>query len=156
MELRPPAGASLRRRLLYRLALPLLALFALDGALSAWAARHYANHVYDRWLYDSAQSLAQQVQLTRGAAALHLPEVAKEMFEWDAEDRILFRVEGSRSGRIAGNDVPMRGDNAVELFNLRYFDAPVDGRMMRWASSRSTLSMMVGSMVAAWTAPATN
>ena len=101
--------ASLRRRLLMRVALPLLGLFALDGALSAWAARHYANHVYDRWLYDSAQSLAQQVRLTRGQAALNLPRVAQEMFEWDAEDRILFRVEGSRSGLIAGHDVPLHG-----------------------------------------------
>lgn len=139
MELHAPSGASLRRRLLYKLALPLLALFALDGALSAWAARHYANHVYDRWLYDSAQSLAQQVRLTRGTAALHLPEVAQEMFQWDAEDRILFRVEGSRSGRIAGQDVPMHGDNAAEFFNLRYFDAPVDGRQMRWAVINSPL-----------------
>jgi len=139
MELRAPAGASLRRRLLLKLALPLLVLFALDGALSAWAARHYANHVYDRWLYDSAQSLAQQVRLTRDTAALHLPQVAQEMFEWDAEDRIRFRVEGSRSGLIAGQDVPMHGDNALQLFNLRYFDAPVDGTVMRWAVITSPL-----------------
>ncbi len=134
-----PEGASLRRRLLVRLALPLLLLFALDGALSAWAARHYANHVYDRWLYDSAQSLAQQVRLTRGIAALNLPRVAQEMFEWDSEDRILFRVEGSRTGLIAGHDVPLHGSNADERFNLRYFDAPVNGHMMRWAVVSSPL-----------------
>ncbi len=139
MEARVPAGASLRRRLLLKLALPLLLLFAGDGALSAWAARHYANHVYDRWLYDSAQSLAQQVRLTRGTAALNLPRVAQEMFEWDSEDRILFRVEGSRSGLIAGHEVPMQGSNAQHLFNLRYFDAEVDGALMRWAVLTSPL-----------------
>jgi len=131
--------ASLRRRLLMRVALPLLGLFALDGALSAWAARYYANHVYDRWLYDSAQSLAQQVRLTRGQAALNLPRVAQEMFEWDAEDRILFRVEGSRSGLIAGHDVPMTGQNEERLYNVRYFDAPVEGNSMRWAVLTSPL-----------------
>lgn len=139
MEVRAHAGASLRRRLLFKLALPLLVLFAADGALSAWAARHYANHVYDRWLYDSAQSLAQQVRLTRGTAALNLPRVAQEMFEWDADDRILFRVEGSRSGLIAGHEVPMHGTNALQLFNLRYFDAQVDGQLMRWAVLNSPL-----------------
>lgn len=139
IALDPPEEASLRRRLLLRLALPLLLLFALDGALSAWAARHYANHVYDRWLYDSAQSLAQQVRLTRGTAALHLPQVAQEMFEWDSEDRILFRVEGSRSGLIAGHDVPMHGTNGEQHFNLRYFDAEVDGSDMRWAVITSPL-----------------
>ncbi len=139
MDLRVPVGVSLRRRLLLKLALPLLALFALDGALSAWAARHYANHVYDRWLYDSAQSLAQQVRLTQDSTALHLPEVAREMFEWDAEDRVIFRVEGSRSGLIAGRAVPLHGSNAVQLFNLRYFDAAVDGNLMRWAVLTSPL-----------------
>ena len=67
--------ASLRRRLLLQVALPLLVLFALDGALSAWAAHYYANRVYDRWLSDSAQSLSQQVRLTGGQAALNLPRV---------------------------------------------------------------------------------
>lgn len=139
MASRAPVAVSLRRRFLLKLALPLLVLFALDGALSAWAARHYANHVYDRWLYDSAQSLAQQVRLTRDTTALHLPQAAREMFEWDAEDRILFRVEGSRSGLIAGQSVPMRGSNAEQGFNLRYFDAPVDGTLMRWAVLTSPL-----------------
>lgn len=131
--------ASLRRRLLLQVALPLLALFAIDGALSAWAAHYYANRVYDRWLSDSAQSLAQQVRLTGGQAALNLPRVAQEMFEWDAEDHIVFRVEGSRSGVIAGRDVPLAGGNEQRLFNVRLYDAPVDGHDMRWVRLSSPL-----------------
>lgn len=125
-------AASLRWRLVTQLALPLLALFAVSGAVSAWAARHYADRVYDRWLYDSAQTLSQQVRMTGGQAALDLPRVAQEMFEWDSEDRIVFRVEGSVTGAVAGRDVPMRGTRESRLYNVRFFDAEGDGAPMRW------------------------
>lgn len=133
------ATVSLRRRLVLRLAVPLLLLFALGGAITSWAARHHANRVYDRWLYDSAQSLAQQVRLTDGYAALNLPRVAQEMFEWDAEDHILFRVEGSSSGFIAGRDVPLHGQDEVTQDNVRFYDATVDGNAMRWVVLSSPL-----------------
>jgi len=139
MAVPTPTPASLRRRLLLQVALPLLALFALDGALSAWAARYYANRVYDRWLYDSAQSLSQQVRLTGGRAALNLPHVALEMFEWDSEDHILFRVEGSTSGVIAGREVPATGGNEQRLYNVRFYDAAADGHDMRWVRVSSAL-----------------
>ena len=53
--------ASLRRRLVLQLALPLLVLFAVGGAITSWAARHYADGIYDRSQYDLAQSLADLV-----------------------------------------------------------------------------------------------
>ncbi|MFO1323673.1 MAG: sensor histidine kinase [Burkholderiales bacterium] len=131
--------ASLRRRLILQLALPLLVLFAVGGAITFWAGRYYAGRVYDRFLYDATQNLAQQVRLTGGLAALYLPRVAQEMFEWDAQDRILFRVEGSASGRIAGRDVPLSGRDEQSLGNVRYFDADVDGNPMRWVVWSSPL-----------------
>ncbi len=127
-------AASLRRRLVTQLAVPLLALFAVSGAISAWAARHYADRVYDRWLYDSAQTLSLQVLMTGGRAQLELPRVAQEMFEWDSEDRIVFRVEGSHSGVIAGPPVPAGGEREERFHNVRFFDAPLDGTPMRWVA----------------------
>lgn len=131
--------ASLRRRLVLQLALPLLVLFAVGGAITSWAARHYADGIYDRSQYDLAQSLAQQVRLTGGFAALNLPRIAQEMFEWDTEDRIFFRVEGSASGLIAGRDVPLHGRNEASLHNVRFFDAEVEGYSMRWVVLSSPL-----------------
>ena len=100
MEQALPTPSSLRRRLASQLAVPLLVLFAIDGAISYWAVRHYANDVYDRWLYDSVHSLARQVRLSGERPALNLPPIAQEMFEWDDEDRVLFRRR-SKSGHIA-------------------------------------------------------
>ena len=48
---------SLRKRLERWLLLPLLSLFLISGAVSYGLTRHYADRVYDRWLYDSANSL---------------------------------------------------------------------------------------------------
>ena len=135
----PRTPASLRRRLIVQLALPLVALFILDGALSFWAARRYADRVYDRWLVDSAQTLAQQVRLSGGQAAFHLPRVAQEMFEFDAEDVVLFRVEGARSGVIGGRDVPRAGRNEERYPSVRFYDADVDAATMRFVELTSPL-----------------
>ena len=128
------ATVSLRRRLVTRLAIPILLLFAISGAVSYWVARHYADRVYDRWLYDSVNSLAQEIRFSGDRVALDLPRAAQEIFEWDDEDTTLFRVVGSRGGNIAGQaDLPLHGTNNDEFRNARLFDAPARGQPMRWA-----------------------
>ena len=126
---------SLRWRLAKMLVLPLLALYAISGAFAYWVARHYADQVYDRWLYDSGASLARQVRVSGGRAALDLPRAAQEIFEWDEEDVTLFRVVGSESGEIAGHpEVPLEGDRADWFRNAAFYDASVQGQPMRWVS----------------------
>lgn len=126
---------TLRWRLAKTLVLPLLVLYAISGGMAYWVARHYADRVYDRWLYDSVMSLARQVRLSGGRAALDLPRVAQEIFEWDDEDVTLFRVTGTRSGEIAGRtDLPLRGTNSESFRNAVLFNASARGTPMRWAS----------------------
>jgi two-component system, OmpR family, sensor histidine kinase TctE len=128
-------SASLRRRLAARLAIPLLLLFGVSGALSYWVARHYADRVYDRWLYDSVNSLAQEIQRSGDRVALDLPREAQEIFEWDDEDTTMYRVVGSKSGNIAGvAEVPLQGAQGEAFRNARLFDAPAFGQPMRWAA----------------------
>ncbi|HZQ63054.1 MAG TPA: sensor histidine kinase [Casimicrobiaceae bacterium] len=126
---------TLRRRLAKTLVLPLLVLYAISGGLAYGVARHYANQVYDRWLFDSAMSLARQVRLSGDHAALDLPRAAQEIFEWDDEDITLFRVVGTKSGHIAGYpDLPLHGGSSDHFRNASFYDAPARGRDMRWAS----------------------
>ena len=146
------SAPSLRGRLERWLLLPLLGLLLINGAVSYAITRHYADRVYDRWLYDSANSLAQQVRLIGGRLALELPRAAQEMFEWDDEDQTLFQVTGSRSGHIAGvADGPATDRAAVRFRNARFFDAVHKGRPMRWAALdthvstlEETVTVMVG------------
>lgn len=53
---------SLRSLLLRRLTWPLVMVVLLDVALTYFVALHFADRAYDRWLLDSARSLAQQVK----------------------------------------------------------------------------------------------
>ena len=62
-----------------RLLWPLLALFLVGAYVSYFVAAHFASLAYDRWLYDSARALAQQVRLVEGSARLELPKAAIEM-----------------------------------------------------------------------------
>ncbi len=126
---------SLRWRLARTLVLPLLLLFAISGGVAYVVAWHYAERVYDRWLYDSVASLARQVRLSAGHAALDLPRAAQEIFEWDDEDLTLFRVVGSTSGHIAGQaDLPLQGAGREAFRSARLYNAPAHGHKMRWAS----------------------
>jgi len=128
-------GDSLRWRLAKKLVLPLVALYAISGGFEYWVARHYADAVYDRWLYDSGASLARQVRVSACRAALDLPRVAQDILEWDDEDVTLFRVVGSSSGQIAGqSNLPLTGNDGEQFRNATLYNAPAQGHDMRWVS----------------------
>ena len=104
-EIKAPAtrGASIRRALLIRLALPLLAL-AAAGSLSTYVlAQYFSQRVLDQWLYDSANSLAKQVRSVDGMARLDLPRPALDILEWDLVDRFFYEVDSTRQGPMLAN-----------------------------------------------------
>lgn len=131
-----PARRSLRSRLLNRLLPPLVALFAVSGALAYVAARHHANDVQDHWLVDSAEALAQQVTLRRGEPTLDLPEAARQILQWDTQDATWYQVRGERSGHIAGHPmVPARPALGVErLRQASLYDGGILGAPVRVAA----------------------
>ena len=134
------APDSLQERLETRLLVPLLVLFLISGALSYGITRHYVHQVYDRWLYDSANSLAQGVRAIGGRAGLDLPGVAQAIFQWDDDDQTVFHVVGSKSGYIAGiPEMPYEPATPDYFRNARLFDAPLRGKVVRWAAVKVEL-----------------
>ena len=126
---------SISRALLVRLLPPMMLLLSAGAALSYGLATHYANLVYDAWLYDSASSLAIQVRAGASGPTLDFPEAAKRVFVWDVADVTSFEVRGSRSGVIAGrSDLPPAPATAGRYRNARVFDARIDGRSARVVS----------------------
>ncbi|MDB5987736.1 MAG: sensor histidine kinase [Nevskia sp.] len=127
-----PGNSSLRRRLLQLLLVPLLVLFAVSGIASYVFALHYANAVYDDWLYDSVNSLALEVKRDASGTRLDLSESAQRVFEWDAADKTYFAVFGSRSGLIGGRaDFPELPPQAHRLRLAKVYDARIDNRAVR-------------------------
>ncbi|WP_417070528.1 sensor histidine kinase N-terminal domain-containing protein [Niveibacterium terrae] len=121
---------SLRRELLRRLLWPMLVVSLLGAAVSYLLALRFADETYDQWLLDSARALAQQVEVESGQVRLELPEPALNMISWDAYDSVLFRVDSSRHGLLAGERSLPRPDSA-EGQAFAFYDTARKGQAMR-------------------------
>lgn len=133
-----PAAESLRRRFLRLLLAPLVVLFGIGGLACYAFAVHYANTVYDGWLFDSVKSLALVVERNDRGVTLDLPQSALRLFVWDVADTTYYRVTGTRSGFIAGRrDFPAMPQEVGTLVNYQgagLFDGVIDGEPVRVAS----------------------
>ena len=67
---------TLRRKLLLYLLVPLSLLWVFSGMVTYYIARNYANIAYDRALFDTVESIEEQIKFTNGQATIELPEVA--------------------------------------------------------------------------------
>jgi len=125
------ADHSLRRRLLVRLWLPLASVFLAGALLSFEVAVHFGNVVHDRWLLDSAMTLATQLRSTPTGSTIDLPRSAVEMFEWDRVDRIYEEVQSSGGRTLFGNgEIPAPAD-APAINQPRYYDGMIGGNAVR-------------------------
>lgn len=118
----------LKRELLLRLMLPLLAIVGATGVLTTVMAQRFTDRVYDRWLLDAAHSLSRQVRFdAQGQAHLELPPAAEGMLAYDEVDRTAYAVEqGERHvGGHAG--VPQQGTRERHYLHGMAFDAVLDG-----------------------------
>ncbi|MBV8062391.1 MAG: sensor histidine kinase [Nevskia sp.] len=130
------ASPGLRGRLLRLLLTPLLALFGVSGFASYAVALHYANSVYDGWLYDSANSLSLLVERDeRGKLSLDLPQPAERLFEWDVADTTYYQVAGTASGLVAGRaDLPPQPPGFEQYRNAHLYDGVIGGHPVRIAA----------------------
>ena len=87
--------SSVRRGLIFWLMPPLLALWLIGAVLTYYFVLNFANRIHDRWLLDSAVSLAQQVHVQSGHVSADLPAAVLRILEYDAVDQIYYRVTGT-------------------------------------------------------------
>jgi len=128
----PDPNSSLRGRLMLALVIPLGILFILGGVASFAIARHFADMVYDGWLFDSASSLALEVDSTPSGPSVDIPASTQRLFEWDVVDKTYFRIWGVRHGVIAGRqDLPTAGGEVDEMHGARFYGGSVDGHPVR-------------------------
>ncbi|MDD2759354.1 MAG: sensor histidine kinase N-terminal domain-containing protein [Methylomonas sp.] len=130
---------SIRTQLLSRLTWPLIVVVILDASASYFVALHYADLTYDRWLQDSAKSLAQLVKTKKDKLTFELPPIAVDVFRWDDMDKTFFKVESEASGFMAGDkglpspSIQSRG-NEEPFFS----DGDIQGQKVRIVSVLTT------------------
>jgi two-component system sensor histidine kinase TctE len=121
------------------LTLPLMLVVALDAAVSYYVALHYSDQTYDRWLLDSARSLAQQVKAHKDKITLDLPPIAVEMFRWDDMDKTFFKVESRATGFMAGDrGLPGPGIDGLGKDQPLFSDNEFQGQRIRVVSVLTT------------------
>lgn len=126
---------SLRAQLLSKLTLPLLLLVLLDAAASYYVAVYYSDQAYDRWLLDSAKSLAQEVKTQQDHVTFELPPIAVEVFRWDDMDETFYKVESQSSGFIAGDEgLPSPDITQLHQGQPLFFDGEIDDQPVRVVS----------------------
>ena len=120
---------SLRRGLIARLAPVIFILLLLDALACYYTAAHFSNVVYDRWLVDSARSLATAIKVDNGNVSLELPHVAREIFQFDEVDKTYFRVNAADQVIAGDAAVPDLGE--IGSNDPRFEDARVQGEPVR-------------------------
>ena len=127
----PRLGRQLRLRLL----VPVLLIVAATALLGGWMSKRLTDRVFDRWLLDSAHSLAQLVRFDNGRAVLDLPPAAAALLAYDDTDRTWHSV--SQGQRLVEGQVglPAAGDHGIRYLRGQAYDAQVEGRDVRVVSA---------------------
>ena len=85
---------SLRNQLFKWLLLLLLPLIFVSAIAGYFLANHFTNQVYDKSLYRTALALAGQVDTDAKHIEVNLPQIAKDLVEFDEDDSVYFRIIG--------------------------------------------------------------
>ena len=120
------AVASLRRRLLSWILLPLVALIGVNAWVGYGNAVQAANEAYDRSLYLAARTLAEELSWREGRLQLDVMKAAGYLFENHTGSRLFYKITRTDGQWLAGvadlPDAPVRTQSAVKFFALVQFD----------------------------------
>ena len=124
----------LQRQLTRRLMFPVLALVALTVFLGAYGAQRLVDRVFDRWLLDTARSLADQVEVVNGQPVVELSRQAEALLTYDIVDQTHFEVVQGSKHLLGQRGIPVHGDREGRYsFGGRAYDAHFDGEDVRVA-----------------------
>ncbi len=100
--------ASLKYQLFSWLLILLLPFIVISAVAGYFLTHHFINLTYDKTLYRTALALADQVSLEELGLQVTLPQVAKDLLEFDEDDDVYFRIVGPTGDLIATHtDLPL-------------------------------------------------
>ncbi|WP_233171573.1 sensor histidine kinase [Dyella sp. ASV21] len=139
--LEPDGRASLRRRLLSSLLVPLMVLLVIESLVTYGGALIYSNHVHDRDLADDATTLAQM--LSQEDLGGQISPQARFLLEYAPEGHNYFNVSSQRHGLLAGTaelkPAPLSGateDGEPQMYSTTLYTPTQKRRELRAATVR--------------------
>ena len=122
---------SLRRQLLIWLLAMLIPLLLIGTVSSYYRANYFANLAYDRSLLRAALALADQIEVEHGQVKVDLPQIARDLIEYDKDDWIYYRLRGPAGELITGQaDLPLP-KRMPTAGNHVYYDTILEGKSLR-------------------------
>lgn len=125
---------SLKRTIIHRLIFPVILFITIETALSYFVTLHYANAIYDKWLLDSAYSLAQEVKVKQDKIAVELPNAAQEIFTWDNVDTTFFTIISEDQKLLISNHSEMETLAFPASKKPIFSDTKINGKSVRMIS----------------------
>lgn len=130
-----PSTPALRRSLLLYLLAPLMALWVFSGVVAYRIASNYANIAYDRALFDSVETIEEQIKIRDGKATLNMPAAAWEVLGFDQQDEVFFDVRRGDGAILAGEyNIPDPPPQMYVLGKAIYDNGKLHGKPVRIAS----------------------
>lgn len=126
---------TLRRTLLLYLLIPLSVLWVFNAMVTYFIARNYANIAYDRALFDSVESIEEQIRFKNGKATIDLPEIARNILRFDQQDKVYFDVRQADGLLLAGEvDIPDPPPESRAVGQAIFHNGIMRGKAVRIAS----------------------
>lgn len=127
---------SLKASIRLRLILPLIVFIACETLLSYFVTLHYVDKTYDRWLLDSANSLAQEIKVNKPDVLVDLPKSSMEIVKWDDEDETYFKIYSLKRGLLVGDVILPELKHSSGQPNPVFLEAKVNREPVRIVSMR--------------------
>jgi len=130
-----PRPQTLRGLLLRYLLVPLGVLWLFNVAVTFYVARYFSSVAFDRSLFNTTRTLAEQMQIENGRAIVNLPAVAWNILYYDQYDQVFSQVTWADGGAIAGNgDLPPPPAGSHAVGKPIFHNGVLQGKPVRIAS----------------------
>lgn len=142
-----PNLTSLRSRLVFWLAVPLVGAAILVALQAAGGARQNADAILDRVLLSSALAIADRVIIESGGAIeVDVPYVALDILTSAAQNRVFYRVSDDEDDFVTGyRDLPVPDEVGGDLLEPTFFyDSAYRGEAIRAVALWGALSGSIG------------
>ena len=122
---------SLKYQLFSWLLILLLPFIVISTVAGYFLTNHFINRTYDKALYRTALALADQVSLQELGLQVTLPQVAKDLLQFDEDDDVYFRIVGPTGDLVATHTELPLPKKYPKDDQILYYDSMLDTEKLR-------------------------